>query len=133
MSTPPSPPQGTSAAFVVPPETEQKFSEIVSLIRASESMNDEERQYWINILPIMTPEQVDNLRKILTTERDQLSAIDRKYSKEISSLGQEEVLRRAEELRRSKRKERTEQEQASEEAEDTTAEDLLRKIEVEGA
>jgi hypothetical protein len=118
---------------VIPPETEQKFSDIVALIRSSESMNDEERQYWINILPIMTPEQVENLRKILTTERDQLSAIDRKYTKEISSLGQEEVLRRAGEVRSSRRKELTQQEAASEEAEDKVAEDLLKKIEVEGA
>ncbi len=133
MTTPTPPPQGTSTTVVVPPETEQKFGDIVALIRASESMNDEERQYWINILPIMTLEQIENLRKILTTERDQLSAIDRKYSKEISSLGQEEVLRRADELRRSKRKERTRQEQASEEEEDKLADDLLKKIEVEGA
>jgi hypothetical protein len=128
----PTPPV-SQTTLVIPPETEQKFGDIVALIRASESMNDEERQYWINILPIMTPEQVENLRKILTTERDQLSAIDRKYSKEISSLGQEEMLRRADELRTSKRKERNRQEQVSEEAEDKTAEDLLRKIEVEGA
>ena len=133
MTTPPPPPQGTSTTLVIPPETEQKFSDIVALIRSSESMNDEERQYWINILPIMTPEQVENLRKILTTERDQLSAIDRKYSKEISTLGQEEVLRRAGELRNSRRKELTQQEAASEEAEDKVAEDLLKKIEVEGA
>lgn len=133
MTTPPPPPQGTSTTLVVPPETEQKFAEIIALIRSSESMNDEERQYWINILPIMTPEQVDNLRKILTTERDQLSAIDRKYTKEISSLGQEEVLRRAGELRSSRRKELTKQEAANEEAEDKAAEDLLKKIEVEGA
>ena len=128
MATPPT--QTTS--LVIPPETQQKFSEIITLIQGSESMNDEERQYWINILPIMTPEQVGNLRQILENEKSQLAAIDHKYSKEISALGQEELIRQADEKRRERRQKLLAAERQSEETEDSSAEDLLKKIETDG-
>lgn len=132
MSTTPPPTSGSQATLVIPSETQQKFGEIITLIQASESMNDEERQYWINILPIMTPEQVANLRQILDNEKTQLAAIDKKYSKEISTLGQEELIRQADEERRNRRQKLKAAERQSEEAEDTQAEDLLKKIEIEG-
>ncbi len=47
-------------------------------------MNNEERQYWINILPAMTPEQRKNLEEILTSEKKQLADIDAKYAKKAS-------------------------------------------------
>jgi isopropylmalate/homocitrate/citramalate synthase len=92
-------------------------------------MNDEERQYWINILPIMTPEQIGNLQEILVSEREQLSAIDRKYSKEIQTIGQQELLRRTEEKRREKRTERQKAEHEDEHREELDAEALLKEIE----
>ena len=119
-------------ALVIPPETLAKFPEILALIQGSESMNDEERQYWINILPIMTPEQVANLKQILDNEKSQLAAIDKKYSKEISALGQEDLLRRADEERRSRRETLYSAERKEEEAEDVKTEDLLKKIEAGG-
>jgi len=71
-------PQGSSGnqtgSLVVPADTELRFGPILALIRGSESMNNEERQYWINILPIMTQEQIKNLEEILTSEKKQLAA-----------------------------------------------------------
>lgn len=127
MTNPP-----TTSTLIIPPETQQKFGEIIALIQASESMNDEERQYWINILPIMTPEQIGNLRQILENEKTQLAAIDKKYSKEISALGQEELIRQADEERHNRRLKLKTAERQSEEAEDTVTEDLLKKIETDG-
>jgi len=92
-------------------------------------MNDEERQYWVNILPIMTPDQVANLKNILTNERQQLSAIDKKYGKEVAAVQQEEALRRADELRRSRRNARAAQEHKNQEAEDRETDALLKTIE----
>jgi isopropylmalate/homocitrate/citramalate synthase len=128
VTTPPTP----ATTLVIPPETQEKFGEILLLIQGSESMNDEERQYWINILPIMTPEQIGNLRQILDNEKSQLASIDRKYSKEISDLGQQDLLRRADEQRRTQRQKLKSAEQQSEEAEEVDAEDVLKKIEAEG-
>src|SRR5439155_1544478 len=94
----------------------------------SESMNDEERQYWIHILPIMTPEQVGNLREILENERKQLAAIDAKYQTEIDKLGQAEVVRQTEEERRARRMQRSSSEASHKEQEEKAAEDLLKQM-----
>ena len=69
--------QSGATGLKIPDDVRSKFPELIDLIVASESMNDEERQYWINILPIMTPEQTEDLRGILDNERKQLEAIDK--------------------------------------------------------
>ena len=43
----------------------QKFPELIKGIKASQSMNQEERQYWIEVLPMMSDEQYENLKNIL--------------------------------------------------------------------
>ena len=68
------------------PNAEMKDEELIKLIRGSESMDDKERSYWINILPKMTSEQRAELKKILVKERDDLAEIDRKYPKEIEAI-----------------------------------------------
>ncbi len=78
--------QPASTGLVIPPEVQEKFAPILVLIQGSESMNNEERQYWINILPIMTAEQLKNLEDILSSEKKQLAAIDAKYSKEMTKV-----------------------------------------------
>ena len=70
-----------ASGLVIPPEIQAQFGPLIDLIRGSESMNDEERQYWINILPIMTPDQRKNLEDILVSEKQQLAAIDAKYGR----------------------------------------------------
>lgn len=57
------------------------------LIDKTESMKDEEREYWRQLLPIMTDEQVAKLVHILSNERVQLSDLDDKYNAEVSKLG----------------------------------------------
>jgi Tfp pilus assembly protein PilF len=69
---------------------EVKDEELIKLIRGSESMNDKERQEWINLLPRMTAQQRAELTKILVNERDQLAEIDRKYQKEIDAIGKKQ-------------------------------------------
>ena len=130
-STPP-PAGGVASAgstLQIPQEVAAKFADLIELIKASESMNLEERQYWVNILPIMTPEQVKNLRDILTNERDQLKAIDEKYAKEMEKIGQTEAVRKTEEDRRAKRSTRASAETQRKQEEDQKAEDILRTIE----
>jgi len=119
------------SALQIPDELKQKFPELIELILKSESMNDEERQYWVNILPVMTPEQVQNLKDILTNEREQLAAIDRKYAKEIEKIGSDQLLKKVDEERRKRREDRskTEDQARVEEAEKTA--DILGKIQSE--
>jgi hypothetical protein len=58
--------------FQISDEIQAKYNELVKLILATESMNDDERQYWFDILPSMTEPQIDRLFDILDTERKKL-------------------------------------------------------------
>jgi hypothetical protein len=49
-------------------------------------MDDNEKQYWFDILQSMTAEQVDRLFTILDTERIKLEELERKYQEEIKTL-----------------------------------------------
>lgn len=112
-------------------DLKKKFPELIELILASESMNDEERQYWVNILPVMTPEQIQNLKDILTNEKEQLAAIDRKYAKEIERIGEGTLLKQVEEERRKRRDERGKKEASNRQEEEAMTQDLLGKIQRE--
>ena len=120
---------GSSSSLFVPLTLKQKFPEIIDLILRSESMNDEERQYWIDILPVMTPEQTAQLKTILVQEREQLAAIDAKYSKDIA--GQKPPEKSSEEIgqaRRERVKERSTKEHESETTELQEEAEILRKV-----
>jgi hypothetical protein len=120
-------PAGSSLS--IPDEVKQQFPELIDLITKSESMNDEERQYWVNILPIMTPDQIQNLKDILTNERSQLAAIDQKYEKEISQVGQEQFLKQVEDERKMRAAQRKAAEEQAKAGESGNAEDVLKQIE----
>ncbi|MCK5021406.1 MAG: hypothetical protein KAS32_30625 [Candidatus Peribacteraceae bacterium] len=92
-------------------------------------MNDEERQYWINILPIMTTEQIDNLKGILDNERKQLKAIDKKYAKKVKEIGDEEQVVKTQHKIKEQRDERRSKEEEAEKSEETEIDSVLSKIE----
>lgn len=73
----------TLADFILPQGLLEKDAELVELILRSEAMDDAERQYWFNLTDVMTPEQVEKLRDILTRERQKLAEIYKKYGKEM--------------------------------------------------
>lgn len=122
----PSPPP--TSALSIPPEIQEKFGPLLELIKASESMNDEERQYWINILPVMTPEQLKNLEDILVNEKKQLAAIDEKYSNQAAESKQLENAKVLEEKIKTQKKKREEIEQEEAKKEEVAEEDILGKI-----
>lgn len=116
---------GQTRDFAIPDSVRAQFSELIGLIMQSESMNDDERQYWFDILPVMTPEQVQNLRQILTNERDQLAAIDAKYAEQVVSAGNGQEL---EEKRRASREQLRSQEHQDQTQEESSEQELLNKI-----
>lgn len=67
-------------ALNIPPEVEEKFHDLVEMIKVSSSMDDEERQYWVDVLPIMSEDQIGNLQGILDNEKKQLAAAAADYS-----------------------------------------------------
>jgi len=121
--------QSGKGGLVIPDETKQKFPELTALILGSESMNDEERQYWINILPVMTPDQIASLNDILETEKSQLAAIDKKYAKEIEAIGSKKLVEKTQAERRKRRRSRHEKESEAKSADEQQAEKLLEQIE----
>ena len=120
---------GKQTGLTISDELKKKHPELIALIIGSESMNDEERQYWVNILPIMTPEQIQNLKEILMNEKTQLEAIDKKYSSEIAQIGQQQLLTKATEERRNRRSILQEEEDKNQEEESKKEAELLRQIE----
>lgn len=116
---------GAKRDFRIPDSVRETFKDLIDLILRSESMNDEERQYWFDILPVMTPDQVENLRSILANERTQLAAIDAKYA--TDAKGATDIVSMAEK-RRTSREKRTEEEKSHENDESLSEEDLLKKI-----
>lgn len=77
--------------YVIPDEVREKYGELVELIIQTESMNDDERNYWFQTLLIMNEEQVKNLYQILATEKQNLAAIDEKAQQEMNKLNEKQV------------------------------------------
>lgn len=117
----------------VPDDVHAKFGTLVDLILRSESMNDGERQYWINILPVMTPEQLQSLQDILENEKRQLEAIDKKYAGAMEQMGQQKALEELSREREAKAKERASVEETAKSEEEKAADALLNQIEDAGA
>lgn len=126
--------QSTSSSGVFVPEaTRLSHGDLINLILQSESMNDEERQYWIDLLPIMTPEQIEQLQRILDNEKTQLATIEEKYSKGTQSTSDaNQTMRNVEEIalqRTKKASERIHVEQEQEALESTLEQDILKQVE----
>lgn len=128
MSTQDDSTAGSTSGLQVPTETARQFEEIITLIRQSQSMNDEERQYWVDILPVMTPDQVRQLRDILINERDQLAAIDAKYAQQLNQNRPSESVLRMEQDRRQQRSARSAHEQEEREKAEQKAAEILDTI-----
>lgn len=72
--------------FYVDVEFSSKYPELHTMIFNTASMSKEERQYWFDVMHIMTGEQIDRLFDILETERIKLEKLEENYNKEISVL-----------------------------------------------
>ena len=78
--------------FTILDEIQVKYPDLVELILGSESIDNNEKQYWFDILPSMTDEQIDRLFNILMTERRQLEELNVKYQEEIKTLNEKHLI-----------------------------------------
>lgn len=83
--------QKGSTTFTLLDEVQTKYPKLIELLLATESMDDSERQYWLDILPSMNTDQVQRLTDILETERKKLDDLEKKYQSEIENLNQKHV------------------------------------------
>lgn len=116
---------GSATPIIVPADVRAKFADLIDMILSSESMNDDERRYWIDILPVMNDDQVSKLRDILVRERDQLAAIDAKYSTDMTRLADAKAIQAIGEKRKQRNDERSSSEAQMREAEEQAADKLL--------
>ena len=73
--------------YIVPALVREKFPDLVKLIFETESMDKEEREYWLQIMPIMSEDQIKKFRDILVNERDQLKKLDEQYKADVANIG----------------------------------------------
>ncbi len=78
--------------FYISDEMQAEYPELIKLVLATESMDDEERQYWFDIMPSMNDSQIDRLFNILETERRKLEELEMKYQEEIKSLNEKHLI-----------------------------------------
>ena len=72
--------------FIIPKSI---WDTVKELILNTDSMEDEERQYFFDIWNSMNESQQKRLEEILQIEKDKLDSLLKKYQDEISKLDQE--------------------------------------------
>lgn len=111
--------------FSVSDEMQAQYNELVKLILETESMDDDEKQYWFDIMPSMTNDQIDRLFNILDTEKKKLDALEDKYQNEIKKLNEKHLIEWQEfQLKDSKQKIKTAQDADKED----DADDVLKML-----
>jgi len=107
--------------YIVPKLVRTKFPDLIKLIFETESMDKEEREYWLQIMPIMTEDQISKFRGILVNEKEQLSKLDKSHKKVVPQIDEAKL--------RAKMEKRKKQEESMQEEEETTEENLLSQLE----
>ena len=116
--------------YIIPDLIRNQFPDLIKLIFEAESMDADEREYWLQIMPIMEVEQAQKLMEILTNEKTQLKKIDDKHQADVqkaaaidqAAIDHERIAREKMEALKKKEAE-AEMNEASEEA------DLLSQLE----
>lgn len=114
--------------FEIPETVKNQYPDLIPLIIKTESMNDDERQYWFQIIPIMNEEQIVKLREILQNEKKQLETLDNEYQQELGRIN----TKHASQWKAFEAKEKREKIQAAEgaaqQSEKAKEEELLKKL-----
>ncbi len=118
----------TPEKFAIPKLVRDKYPDLIELIKATESMDDQERQYWFQIIPVMTAEQIEKFKNILITEKQQLAELDKEYEEELNRLNEKHLLEWKEFESKEKAKAIQEAEAKSDEEEKKAEEALLAKL-----
>lgn len=78
--------------YYIADEIQAEYPELIKLILNTESMDNEEKQYWFDIMPSMNDDQIDRLFNILETERKKLEELELKYQDEIKNLNEKHLI-----------------------------------------
>lgn len=114
--------------YAIPKMVKEKYADLVELVKTTESMDDQEREYWFQIMPIMTDDQIEKFRNILITEKTQLQELDKEYEDELNRLNEKHLLEWKEFETKEKSKAIKDAESANAVSEKQLEEDLLAKL-----
>jgi hypothetical protein len=115
--------------FDIPEEFLETDSILIILILKSKALEtDEDKQNWLNLLPLMTEEQIYKLKEILLKEKDKLEEIEDKYKEKKRDIRQKYLLRWQKLGYVEKVKELKEKEEQMKTKEEQEAEDLLNSL-----
>ena len=115
--------------YTIPESVKAQFPDLVALLIKTESMNDEERDYWFQVMPIMNEDQIVKLRTILVNESEQLKKIDEEYDSEMKKLNDLHKTEWNTFEAQQKKAALVQAEATHEEEEATKEEDLLKRLE----
>ena len=74
-------------SYSIPVEFLERYPDVVSLILNSMSLeNSEERQKWFDMYYLMNDNQINELKDILTREKEKLAEIEEKYNEEVFKI-----------------------------------------------
>lgn len=118
----------TTNTIVIPDELKEKHGELIEMIMKTESMDDSERQYWVDLLPIMTPEQIQNLYDILDNERKKLAEIDSYYDQKVDQIELDEKAEKQAQERRMKMQQLQSAEIEAEKSDEELEQQLLSEL-----
>ncbi|OGJ42157.1 hypothetical protein A3I58_03705 [Candidatus Peregrinibacteria bacterium RIFCSPLOWO2_02_FULL_39_10] len=116
------------AKYIVPPLVRQKFPDLIKLIYETESMNEEEREYWLQIMPIMSEEQTTKFRDILVNEKNQLAKLDKEYEMEMAKTNKGPAMQLDEVKMKGKIQEIKQAEATSEKEEQSKEDEVLKQL-----
>lgn len=118
----------TATQSRIPEAIQKKYPNLEELISHTESMSVEEREYWFQIMPIMTDEQIQKLLNILIHEKEQLSKLDKEYEGELAKLNEKHLLEWKEQENRAEREKRQRQEKQEQAKEEAAEAALLQQL-----
>ncbi len=95
--------------YIIPKLVREEFTDLIKLMFETESMDQEEREYWLQIMPIMNEEQIKKFRDILVNEKEQLASLDKKGNAGksitgVSTMDEAEMQKRFKEIKKAEDK-----------------------------
>jgi predicted pyridoxine 5'-phosphate oxidase superfamily flavin-nucleotide-binding protein len=105
--------------YIVPIIIRERYPDLIKLIVETESMDTEEREYWLSIMPVMNEDQIIKLRNILLNEKEQLFKIEQQYQQQgktsSPAIDEEKLRERIERIQEAERSVEAEERQREEE------------------
>lgn len=78
--------------FSIIDEIRLQYPELVDLVLGSQSIDNNQKQYWFDILPSMTNEQIDRLFNILLTEKQEIERLDLAFQEDVKKLNEKHLI-----------------------------------------